>query len=76
MCQNNLCKIFLQFALLLYNAHNMLMFYRANLTNADFRKMLMTPAPKQAKVKPQVTIANVEKEKLKERERRLKEKKV
>ena len=52
------------------------MFYRANLTNADFRKMLMTPAPKQAKVKPQVTIANVEKEKLKERERRLKEKKV
>ncbi|KAL5260565.1 hypothetical protein ACHWQZ_G010646 [Mnemiopsis leidyi] len=47
----------------------------ANLTNADFRKMLMTPAPKQAKVKPQVTIANVEKEKLKERERRLKEKK-
>ena len=38
--------------------------------------MLMTPAPKQAKVKPQVTIANVEKEKLKERERRLKEKKV
>ena len=51
-------------------------FFRANLTNADFRKMLMTPAPKQAKVKPQVTIANVEKEKLKERERRLKEKKV